>query len=901
MPRLVLIDGNSIMNRAFYGIMGNKMLKTSDGTYTNAVYGFLAILFKIEEDLNPEYIAVAFDLKGPTQRHKMYEGYKANRHGMPDELATQMPIIKDVLSAMNIKIIEKEGFEGDDILGTLAKKGEKEGLDVTILSGDRDTFQLTSDKITVRIPRTKMGKTENEDYSKDRVIEEYGVEPKELIEVKALMGDTSDNIPGIPGVGEKTALNLIRNYKTIDNLYNAVEKNKNTTDIKEKLKEKIINNKELAYLSRELGKININVPLEQKISDLETKEWNKDEVLNLFKYLKFNRFIERFNMNEGENENVNIENQTANYKKKVLEENTEIKKLVDILKNKKEICYIFETRKNKENKSLLNKEIIGIGIYCIDENTCYYIPLNADKIQVFKEIFEDKNIKKIGYKQKKDYILLKELNIAATGFYYDIEIAAYLLNPTENKYELSKLAMEYANIDISSVTSESVQINLFETDNSYKNEEEIFSKVYSIYKIYVSTEKELKNTNQLNLFDSIEMPLVEVLADMQYTGIYADRKELAEFGETLKLEINNLTKNIFKLAGEEFNINSTKQLGAVLFEKLKLPVIKKTKNGYSTDVEVLEKLKGEHEIIEKILEYRQLMKINSTYVEGLIPYIDPKDERVHSYFHQTVTATGRISSSDPNVQNIPTRFELGKKIRKVFKPKKGYVFVDADYSQIELRILAHISNDEHMIQAFNNNEDIHTQTASKVFDTPINEVTKKQRSDAKAVNFGIVYGISDFGLSEQLGITKKQAKIYIEQYLNKYTKIKEFMENIKKFANDNGYVETLFNRRRYIPEINSKNYMIRQFGARVAMNTPIQGTAADIMKIAMIKLFNKLKQMNLSSKILLQIHDELLLEVKEEEKEIVKKILKDSMESAANLNVPLKVELSEAWNWYETK
>ena len=746
-----------------------------------------------------------------------------------------------------------------------------------------------------------MGKTENEDYSKDRVIEEYGVEPKELIEVKALMGDTSDNIPGIPGVGEKTALNLIRNYKTIDNLYNAVEKNKNTIDIKEKLKEKIINNKELAYLSRELGKININVPLEQKISDLETKEWNKDEVLSLFKYLKFNRFIERFNMNEGENENVNIENQTANYKKKVLEENTEIKKLVDILKNKKEICYIFETRENKENKSLLNKEIIGIGIYCIDENTCYYIPLNADKIQVFKEIFEDKNIKKIGYKQKEDYILLKELNIAATGFYYDIEIAAYLLNPTENKYELSKLAMEYANIDISSVTSESVQINLFETDNSYKNEEEIFSKVYSIYKIYVSTEKELKNTNQLSLFDSIEMPLVEVLADMQYTGIYADKKELIEFGETLKLEINSLTKNIFKLAGEEFNINSTKQLGAILFDKLKLPIIKKTKSGYSTDVEVLEKLKGEHEIIGKILEYRQLMKINSTYVEGLIPYIDPKDERVHSYFHQTVTATGRISSSDPNVQNIPTRFELGKKIRKVFKPKKGYVFVDADYSQIELRILAHISNDEHMIQAFNNNEDIHTQTASKVFDTPINEVTKKQRSDAKAVNFGIVYGISDFGLSEQLGITKKQAKIYIEQYLNKYTKIKEFMENIKKFANDNGYVETLFNRRRYIPEINSKNYMIRQFGARVAMNTPIQGTAADIMKIAMIKLFNKLKQMNLSSKILLQIHDELLLEVKEEEKEIVKKILKDSMESAANLNVPLKVELSEALNWYETK
>ena len=902
MSRLILVDGNSIMNRAFYGIMGSKMLTTSDGTYTNAVYGFLSILFKIEEDLNPDYIAVAFDLKGPTERHKMYEGYKANRHGMPDELAQQMPIIKDILKAMNIKIIEKQGYEGDDILGTLSKEAEEQGIDVTILSGDRDTFQLTSDKVTVRIPRTKMGKTENEDYDRTRVLEEYGIEPKELIEVKGLMGDTSDNIPGIPGVGEKTALNLIRHYKTIDNLYKEVETNESLIDVKGKLKEKILENKELAYLSRKLGEINRQVPIETSIEELKKQEWNNQEVYNLFKYLRFNRYIDRFNM-ENSSAGQTINEQL--FEKVAVNEVEKIKEIIEKAKKANELIYYIDTDETETKDTIINKRIKNISIYDKELKKAYYISLlEEDKIKLFKGIFEDNNIKKIGYKQKIDYILLKEKGINVSNFYYDIELAAYILNPTESKYNLEKLAIDYLKLDINEYNKkEEKQINLFEAqENKTENEiEKNCMYVYTIYNVYEKTIEKLKETNQLDLFNKIEMPLVEVLADMQYVGIYVDKNELVEFGNTLKDEIEKLTGEIYKLAGEEFNINSTKQLGTVLFEKMKLPVVKKTKSGYSTDVEVLEKLKNENEIVSKILDYRQLVKLNSTYVEGLIPYINDKDNRIHSYFHQTVTATGRISSSEPNLQNIPTRFDLGKQIRKVFKPKEGYVFVDADYSQIELRVLAHIADDEHMIEAFNNNEDIHRQTASKVFDIPMEEVTSKQRSDAKAVNFGIVYGISDFGLGEQLGISRKQAKLYIEQYLDKYQKIKEFMENIKESAKKEGYVETLFNRRRYIPEMNSNNYMVRQFGARVAMNTPIQGTAADIMKIAMIKLFNELKERKLESNILLQIHDELLLEVKKEEKDEVEKLLKDSMESAMKLKVPLNVELSEANNWYEAK
>ena len=901
MSKLVLIDGNSIMNRAFYGIMSSKMLTTSDGTYTNAVYGFLSILFKIQEDINPDYLAVTFDLKGPTKRHEMYTEYKANRHGMPDELASQMPIIKDVLRAMNIKIIERQGYEGDDILGTLSKTAENAGIDVTILSGDRDTFQLTSDKVTVRIPRTKMGKTENEDYNKERVIEEYGIEPHQLIDVKGLMGDKSDNIPGIPSVGEKTALELIKKYKTIENLYNAVETNENLLDIKGKLKEKIIENKELAILSKKLGEIDRQVPLEETIDDLKVQEWNKMEVYNLFKYLRFNRFIDRFNM---KNENTEVSNNENLFNKEIIADESKLETIINKIKDEKKVIYYIDTEEDNEN-SIINKKIKTITIYNDKENICYYIDLDKFNIGAFREIFEDENIEKIGYKQKLDYILLKESNINVTGFKYDIEIAAYIINPTESKYNIEKLAIDYLKLDVNEYNkTEEKQINLFDTQEQNeidKLAEKACMYVYVINKLYLETMKKLQETNQIDLFNNIEMPLVEVLADMQYNGIYADRNELIEFGKILKQEIGKLTKQIYELAGEEFNINSTKQLGTILFEKLKLTAVKKTKSGYSTDVEVLEKIKNEHEIIEKILDYRQLGKLNSTYVEGMLPYINEKDNKIHTYFHQTVTATGRISSTDPNLQNIPTRFDLGKQIRKVFKPSKGYVFLDADYSQIELRVLSHISGDENMIYAFNNDEDIHRQTASKVFNIPFEEVTSKQRSDAKAVNFGIVYGISDFGLGEQLGIGRKQAKAYIEQYLEKYEKIKEFMEKMKEFAKEKGYVETLFNRRRYIPEMNSNNFMVRQFGARVAINAPIQGTAADIMKIAMIELYKQMKNKKLESKLLLQIHDELLLEVKEEEKEQVKEMLLSSMENAMKLKVPLKVELSEANNWYEAK
>ncbi len=901
MSRLVLIDGNSIMNRAFYGIMSNKMLTTSDGTYTNAVYGFLTILFKIQEDLNPDYLAVAFDLKGPTKRHEIYSEYKANRHGMPDELAIQMPIIKDILNAMNVKIVEKQGYEGDDIIGTLSKMAEEQKIDVTILSGDRDNFQLVSDKVTVRIPRTKMGKTENEDYDKNRVIEEYGLDPIQLIEVKGLMGDTSDNIPGVPGIGEKTALSIIRHYKTIENLYNEVENNENLIDIKGKLKEKILENKELAILSKELGTIDRNAHLEEKIEDLKVNEWNKKEVYNLFKYLRFNRFIDRFNMQE---ENAEITNNEDLFNKEIVLDDNKINSIIENIKKENKIIYYLDYEEGNEN-SIINKKIKSITIYNENNNTCYYIDLEKYSIKLFKEIFEDENIDKIGYKQKIDYILLKENNINVTNFKYDVEIAAYIINPIESKYNLEKLAIDYLKLDINEYNkTEEKQINLFdvqEQNQTNKNAEKTCMYTYVISRVYLETLNKLKETNQLDLFNNIEMPLVEILADMQYNGIYVNKEELIEFGAVLKKEINKITNDIYKMAGEEFNINSTKQLGSILFDKLKLTAVKKNKKGYSTDVEVLEKIKNEHPIIERILDYRQLVKLNSTYVEGLIPYINQKDNRIHSYFHQTVTATGRISSTDPNLQNIPTRIDLGKQIRKVFKPSEGCVFLDADYSQIELRVLAHIAEDENMIQAFNNNEDIHAQTASKVFNVPIDEVTSKQRIDAKAVNFGIVYGISDFGLSEELGITRRQAKEYIEQYLEKYEKIKEFTENMKELAKEKGYVETLFNRRRYIPEINSNNFMVRQFGARVAMNTPIQGTAADIMKIAMIKFYRELKNKRLKSKLLLQIHDELLLEVKEDEKEQVKEILVNSMENAMKLKMPLKVELSEANNWYDAK
>ena len=914
MEKLVLIDGNSIMNRAFYGIMGSKMLMTKDGKYTNAVYGFLAIMFKILDDIKPEYLAVAFDLKGPTARHELYKEYKANRHGMPEELAEQMPVIKDVLRAMNIDIIEKQGYEGDDILGTLAKYGEKQGLEVTILSGDRDTFQLASDHITIRIPRTKAGKTETEDYNRAKVLEEYGLEPEQLIEVKALQGDSSDNIPGVPGIGPKTAISLIQRYHTVAELYEKVEAGED--DLKGKQRENIVNNKEMAELSRMLGEINTNVPIEDTLEEIKLEEWDKPKVLEIFEELRFNRYIDKFGLRGISS--VEGTNSEEDSKEKHFEivETTEIPELklkreTDTAKETdKKLYYYLETKENNSPENIIKKEITGISIY--SENKIYYIGLHDGFKEQLKNIFEDEQIEKYGYDLAQDYILLKQIGITMKNIVYDAKIAAYILNPT-SKYTMDVIARDYLEIDNAEfLQSQGVkdeanqQTSLFDTgekdtqkDESKKMENCLYAE--EVYKLAEVTMKKLEEIDAVDLFKNIDMPTVEVLAEMQWNGMYVDVQELDNYGQALKDRLEILTQEIYELCGEEFNINSTKQLGEVLFEKLKLPVVKKTKNGYSTDVDVLEKLRDEHPVIEKILEYRQLMKLNSTYVEGMKPYINSTTKRIHSFFHQTITATGRISSTEPNLQNIPTRFELGKQLRKAFKPADGCLYIDADYSQVELRVLAHISNDEHMVQAFNNGEDIHRQAASKVFNTPIDEVTKEQRSNAKAVNFGIVYGISDFGLGEQLHISRKKARQYIDQYLEQYSGIKNFMNEVVEKAKETGYVETLFKRRRYIPELKSINYMVRQFGQRVAMNTPIQGTAADIMKIAMINVLRELKARNMKSKIVLQVHDEMMIEAPLKEVDDVKDILQRCMESACKLNVPLIAEVSEAANWYECK
>ena len=890
MGNLVLIDGNSILNRAFYGTMATKMLMTEDGTYTNAIYGFLNIMFKIIEDIKPEYMVVTFDLKAPTYRHKLYSEYKANRKGMPNELASQMPILKEILKAMNVKVIEKEGYEADDIIGTLAKWGQRKNLEVTILTGDRDSFQLIDEHIKVRIPHTTQGKTETEDFNVEKVLEKYGLPPKSLIEIKGLAGDASDNIPGVPGVGEKTAITLIKDYKNIEGVYKHIDK------LKGKLKEKMQQNEEQAYLSRTLGTINTKAPIEKKLSDMKIVEWDKQKVVEIFTRLKLNRFIERFGL-----EKQQVESQTLDIQCEEITEENILTLQKEIEDSKKIYYYIIE--KQEEGYGILNKAIEGITIYSEKEDKVYLVK----DMTKLKNIFENKDIVKIGYKQKKDYILLKQIGIQTKNLMFDIEIAGYLLNSNINKYTLEYLSEEYLKLDVTTYLKntepEQKQLTLFE---QYENQENTISKknyiyAYLIYKLYSILTSKMEETDTLQLFNQIEMPLIEVLADMQYQGINVDKKKLLEFGDELKTRLNELTKEIYELAGEEFNINSPKQLGEVLFEKLKLPMAKKNKTGYSTGVEILEKLKTTHPIIEKLLEYRQIGRLNSTYVEGLVPYINNKTHKIHSSFHQTVTATGRISSTDPNLQNIPTRYELGKNLRKVFKPGRGKIFIDADYSQIELRVLAHISNDEHMIEAFNHDEDIHKQVASKVFNVPIEKVTKKQRTRAKAVNFGIVYGITDFGLAEQIGIPRKEAKQYIEQYLEKYKGIKQFMENIVEKAKKENYVETLFHRRRYVPEINSNNYMVRQFGNRIAMNTPIQGTAADIMKLAMINIYNRLNEKNLESKIILQVHDELLIEAKPEEKQEVEEILKQEMENVISLKVPLKIDIEEGKSLYDAK
>ena len=932
MGKLLLIDGNNIMNRAFYGIMNSKLLQTKDGKYTNAIYGFLSILFKVTEELKPDYLAVTFDLKTPTFRHNLYKEYKAGRQPAPQELIDQMPEIKKVLECMNIPVLEMEGYEADDLMGTYAKMGEKEGLEVVILSGDRDTFQLISDdNIIVKIPRTKMGKTEVEDFNEKKIKDVYGIKPIQFIEIKGLQGDSTDNIPGVPGVGEKTALKIIQEYESIDKLYKEIENGK-AENIKGKTREKIIENRELAELSKKLGTIDINVPVEKSIDDLKIKEWDRNKVLQKFEELSFNRFIEKFNLYEngstalGNTEVKSLSQSISDlYKIEKIDFGSELELLKSKIRDEKKIIYYLSSKQNNESFNTIKEEIDSISIWINDK--VYYLKITEiDKFaKYFKDIFEDSSIKKYGYELKKNYVLLHDIGIEMKELDFDIEIAAYLLNPTQSKFEINYLADTYLDINMTRVLSNSgietkqtnKQINLFDKlqaeDDSNEDMLEEYRNTFSVYIIYKLLEilqKKLDEINGTKLFNEIEMPTSKVLAKLQCNGMNCNKDELISFGSTMKVELEKLTKEIYDLAGQEFNINSTKQLGKVLFEDLKLPAQKKTKSGYSTDVETLESLVSIHPIVDKILEYRGLMKLNSTYVEGLIPYINEKTGKIHSTFNQTITATGRISSSDPNLQNIPTRYELGKQLRKVFKASDGYIFIDADYSQIELRVLAHISQDKVMLEAFKNSIDIHKQAASMVLNKPVDEVTKEERSRAKAVNFGIIYGISAFGLSKQIGTTRKVADEYIKSYLEKYSGIDEYMKSVVNKAKENGYAETLYGRRRYIPELQSRNFSVREFGKRAAMNTPIQGTAADIMKIAMVKLNKELEYMNsdeyvakgnkkLDAKLVLQVHDELILEVKEEQKEEAKELLKRCMESAVELSLPLEVDVEEGKTWYD--
>ena len=889
MSKIVAIDGNSIMNRAFYGIMNSRLLVTTDGIYTNAIYGFLSILLKLINDERPEYICVAFDLKAPTFRHKQYEGYKATRKGMPDELRMQMPLIKDVLKAMNIKIFEIEGYEADDILGTIASYGEENNMEVLLLTGDRDYLQLASDKVTVRIPTTKQGNTETTDYTPEIIKEKFGIEPKQFIQIKGLMGDTSDNIPGVPGVGEKTAFSLITKYNNLDDIYAALEAGQELEGVKGKLKEKLETNKDLAFMSRDLGTIFREVPLAFSLEDIEFGKYNNDELYNLFVRLQFKNYIDKLNL-QAPAESSEV--------KEELFDDSDI-----IIKDLKEFFVDVQNSISKKNNTdNEEKDCIEIAYFYDDYFTVFYnnITYSSKNLEIedLKKIFENENLIKIGYDEKQDYLKLKRKGINPVNMSFDLTIASYVLNPAKDSYKLNDIILEELGIVVED-KKENEQISFLSLDNNADTKEREAKYSRYIYYCKEKLEAKLKQREEYKLFAEIEMPLLKVLAEMEYTGVLVDKEMLQVYSKELNKNVEELNDEIMELAGEEFNVNSPKQLGKILFEKLNLTVIKETKNGYSTDADVLERLKEEHPIVEKILEYRTLNKLKATYVDGLLPLINQETKRIHAKFNQTVTATGRISCTDPNLQNIPIRTDLGKQLRKVFVAPEGSKFIDADYSQIELRILSHISGDKNMIDAFNNEQDIHAITASQVFDVPLEEVTKQMRSEAKAVNFGIVYGISDFGLGANIGISRKKAKVYIEKYFEKYPGIKQFMTDTVESCKEKGYVETLWGRRRYVPEIKSNNFNVRQFGERVAMNAPIQGTAADVIKIAMINIQKSLEKNNMKSKLILQVHDELVIEAPDEELEKAKEILVNEMENVIKLSIPLKVEAEVGKDWYE--
>ena len=870
---LIIIDGNSIVNRAFYALPD---LTNKKGLHTNAIFGFTNMLFKLIDTYKPTHVSVAFDKKAPTFRHLEYKEYKAGRKKMPDELRQQMEPLKNLLDAFNINRLEIEGYEADDIIGTVSLKAEQEGHKVYIVTGDKDAIQLASKTTTTLI--TKKGVGEVEEYDLNEVKKKYEMTPTQFIDLKGLMGDKSDNIPGVPGIGEVTGIKLIKEFGSIENII------ENIDSVKGSPRKKIEENKELAIMSKKLATIIRDVPIDFDLEKLEFGNYDKSKLIEVFNELDFNSLISRLDSNAEES-------------KVIVNKLEDVKEFINKSRNSKKL--ILKTISKSGN--ILEKNIMKIYLSVDGEELLY---AEESQIDELKELLADEDLRIYGYNLKEDYIALRPYGISLSNIYFDIAIAEYLIDSSSSNYTYDLIAMNYFGQKIKSseeLLGKGVKAKKYEDLEKEELDNTIGSIIQLVEKVSPKMEEKLVNMDMDGLFYHVEMPLVEVLGYMEFEGVMVDKDKLIELGEEFKISIDKLEKDIYNLAGEEFNINSPKQLGVILFEKLELPVIKKTKTGYSTNAEVLEQLSDKHEIIDKITEYRQIVKLKSTYVDGLINIINPISNRIHSSFNQTITTTGRISSTEPNLQNIPVRLELGRNIRKVFIADKGFKLVDADYSQIELRVLAHMSQDEHMIDAFNHNVDIHTKTASQVFGIDINNVTSEQRSAAKAVNFGIVYGISDFGLAKNLHIPVKEAKNYIDSYLNTYEDIKSYMDNTIEEAKEDGYVKTILNRRRYIPEIKSSNTILKNLGKRLAMNAPIQGSAADIIKIAMVNVYKKLEEKGLKSKLVLQVHDELIIECVEAELEEVSKIVKDEMEHAVSMDVNLDVDLNTGDSWYETK
>ncbi len=883
MKKLLIIDSNSIINRAFYGV---RYLSSKDGTPTNAVYGFLNTLFKLIDEVEPDYICTAYDLKAPTFRHKMYDGYKAQRKPMPDGLKVQMPISKEILKAMKIKSFELEGYEADDIIGTVSKICDENGVECYIATGDKDDLQLATDKTKVLLTVTKSGTNETTCYDEKAVFERYRVSPTEFIDIKALMGDPSDNIPGVPGIGEKTATSLIEQFKSIEYIYEHLDE----IGLKGATLKKITEGRELAFMSKKLATIIRDVPIDFDFEECRfggsVSDCATEEAYEILKKLDLNSIIKKLNLSPSKEYKAEIIDIYKDTSFSEIKSQDELKAFLSEIDDK--LSFIFEFENSHPSALALAN---GKKSIYIDFNLLEY-----DKAaKILNPVFKSAKLYSSNFKEA----IVNLWGITAfENIMYDVEIAAYLANPAKSEYSINSLINDYFGINIESSDSEK-QLSLFD-DNG--GAELLCKKALAIEPLAEKTLEILEKNSQKELYFDIELPLVSVLADMEISGIKVDTKKLREFSDMLDTTIKDLTSEIYEYAGEEFNINSPKQLGVILFEKLGLKSSKKTKSGYSTNIEVLEKLRNSHPIIEPIITYRQFTKLKSTYCDGLLAVIDKQTERVHSQFKQTVTLTGRISSTEPNLQNIPTRTALGREMRKMFVAENdGYVLVDADYSQIELRVLAHIANDRTMIDAFINDEDIHSVTASQVLGKPTDEVTPEERSRAKAVNFGIVYGIGDFGLAQDLKISVKDAREYIAGYLKKYSGVKEYMENIKSRAQADGYVKTLMNRIRYIPELKSTNHNIHSFGERVALNTPIQGTAADIIKLAMVRVHKRLKKERLSSKLILQVHDELIVEAPIAEEEQVCLILKEEMENVIKLNVPLIADTNSGYSWYDAK